>query len=192
MNGFTGRLMDVVSGFDRLQKSDIAVKIEAAGALIVPTLSANKPLLVCGNGGSAADAQHISGELVGRFLLERRALNVISLSANTAIITAWANDYDYESIFARQVEAHGNNGGVLLCISTSNNSKNVIKALSVAKHLGMATIGMTGEGGGRMASLCDVLIDVPSRSTPRIQEMHLVIYHFLCEQIELALVKEAT
>ena len=97
MNEFTRRLMDVVSGFDRLQKSDIAVKIEAAGALIVPTLSANKPLLVCGNGGSAADAQHISGELVGRFLLERRALNVISLSSNTAIITAWANDYDYEA-----------------------------------------------------------------------------------------------
>ena len=192
MNEFSSRLIDVVSCFDQLQQSDIVAKIEAAVALIVPCLRANKPLLVCGNGGSAADAQHISGELVGRFLLERRALNVICLSANTAIITAWANDYDYESIFARQVEAHGNNGGVLLCLSTSGNSMNVIKALSVAKHLGIKTIGMTGEGGGDMASLCDVLIDVPSRVTPRVQEMHLVIYHFLCEQIELALVKKVT
>ena len=191
MNEFARRLIDVTSCFDLLQQSDIAAKIDAAVALIVPSLSANKPLLVCGNGGSAADAQHISGELVGRFLVERRALNVICLSANTSIITAWANDYDYESIFARQVEAHGNNGGVLLCISTSGNSKNIIKALSVAKHLGMATIGLTGAGGGRIASLCDVLIDVPSRETPRVQEMHLVIYHFLCEQIELALVKAA-
>jgi D-sedoheptulose 7-phosphate isomerase len=190
MNGFSRRLMDVVSSFDRLQQSDIEAKIESACALIIHSLNANKPLLICGNGGSAADAQHISCELVGRFLAERRALNVICLSANTSIITALANDYDYESIFARQVEAHGNNGGVLLCISTSGNSKNVIKALSMAKHLGMATIGMTGEGGGRMATLCDVLIDVPSRVTPRVQEMHLVIYHFLCEKIELALVKE--
>ena len=189
MNEFSRRLIDVVSGFNRLQQSDIAEKIEAAGSLIVPSLSADKPLLVCGNGGSAADALHISGELVGRYLVERRALNVICLSANAAIITAWANDYHYDSIFARQVEAHGNKGGVLLCISTSGNSKNIIKALSVAKHLGMATIGMTGEGGGRMASLCDVLIDVPSRVTPRVQEMHSVIYHFLCEKIELELVK---
>lgn len=192
MNEFARRLIDVTSCFELLQQSDIAAKIEAAVALIVPSLSANKPLLVCGNGGSAADAQHISGELVGRFLVERRALNVICLSANTSIITAWANDYDYESIFARQVEAHGNNGGVLLCISTSGNSKNIIKALSVAKQLGIATIGLTGAGGGRIASLCDVLIDVPSRETPRVQEMHLVIYHFLCEQIELALIGAST
>jgi D-sedoheptulose 7-phosphate isomerase len=192
MNEFSRRLNDVVSGFDRLQQSEVAVNIDAAIALIVPALSANKPLLVCGNGGSAADAQHISGELVGRFLLERKALNVICLSSNSSIITAWANDYNFESIFARQVEAHGNNGGVLLCISTSGNSKNILKALSAAKNLGLATIGMTGEGGGSMASLCDVLIDVPSRHTPRVQEMHLVVYHFLCEQIELALVKAVT
>ena len=189
MNEFAQRMMEVCSFFERLQQSDIAAKIDAACDLIVPSLSANKPLLICGNGGSAADALHISGELVGRFLVARRALNVICLSANAAIITAWANDYDYESIFARQVEAHGNNGGILLCISTSGNSKNVLKALSMAKHLGLATIGMTGEGGGGMASFCDVLIDVPSTVTPRIQEMHLIIYHFLCEKIELSLVK---
>ena len=190
MNEFSNRLKDVVSCFDLLQQTNIAEKIEAASALIVPSLSINQPLLLCGNGGSAADAAHISGELVGRFLLERRALNVICLSANTAITTALGNDYGQESIFARQVEAHGNNGGVLFCLSTSGNSKNIIAALDMAKRLGLATIGMTGEGGGHMAPLCDVLIDVPSRLTPRVQEMHLVIYHFLCEQIELALFKE--
>jgi D-sedoheptulose 7-phosphate isomerase len=192
MNEFSSRLMDVMSCFDQLRKSEIEAKIKAACKLIVSSLSANKPLLVCGNGGSAADAQHISAELVGRFLLERRALNVICLSSNTAIITAWGNDYDYDSIFARQVEAHGYNCGVLMCLSTSGNSINVIKALKVAKHLGMDTIGMTGQGGGNMSSLCDILIDVPSKVTPRIQEMHLVIYHFLCEQIELALVNKVT
>jgi D-sedoheptulose 7-phosphate isomerase len=189
MNEFSHRLQDVVSGLEILKLSNTAAKIDAALNLLVPSLSANKPLLLCGNGGSAADALHISGELVGRFLAERRALNVICLTANSAIITAWANDYDFESIFSRQVEAHGHNGGVLLCISTSGNSINVIKALESAKNIGMTTIGMTGEGGGGMAPLCDVLIDVPSRLTPRIQEMHLVIYHFLCEQIELALDK---
>ena len=192
MNEFSSRLMDVMSCFDQLRKSEIEAKIKAACKLIVSSLSANKPLLVCGNGGSAADAQHISAELVGRFLLERRALNVICLSSNTSIITAWGNDYDYDSIFARQVEAHGYNCGVLLCLSTSGNSINVIKALRAAKHLGMDTIGMTGQGGGNMSSLCDGLIDVPSKVTPRIQEMHLVIYHFLCEQIELALVNKVT
>ena len=112
MTEFSRRLKDVVTCFDQLQQTDIAVKIEVAISLIVPSLRVNKPLLLCGNGGSASDAEHISGELVGRFLLERRALNVICLSANTAIITALGNDYDNEIIFARQVEAHGNNGGV--------------------------------------------------------------------------------
>ena len=127
---------------------------------------------------------HISGELVGRFLSERKALNVICLSANASVITAWANDYDYESVFSRQVEAHGGGGGVLLCLSTSGNSKNVVKALMAAKQNGLSTVGLTGNGGGAMASLCDVLIDVPSQSTPRVQEMHSVIYHYLCERIE--------
>ena len=133
MTEFSRRLKDVVTCFDQLQQTDIAVKIEVAISLIVPSLRVNKPLLLCGNGGSASDAEHISGELVGRFLLERRALNVICLSANTAIITALGNDYDNEIIFARQVEAHGNNGGVLLCLSTSGNSKNIIAASRYGK-----------------------------------------------------------
>ena len=141
MNALSSRLLDVVSNFEALKQSDTAAKIEAALDLIIPSLRANKPLLLCGNGGSAADALHISGELVGRFLAERRALNVISLSANPAIMTAWANDYDFQSIFSRQVEAHGNNGGVLLCISTSGNSINVVRALEAAKKLKLATVG---------------------------------------------------
>ncbi|MGE3538404.1 MAG: SIS domain-containing protein [Candidatus Tectimicrobiota bacterium] len=187
MLGFDQHLHEVRHGFERLQEANVAEKIDAALELIVPALSQQRPLLVCGNGGSAADALHISGELVGRFLLERRALNVLCLSANVSAMTAWANDYDYESIFARQVEAHGTEGAILLCISTSGNSKNILKALETARDLHLATIGLTGQGGGGMATLCDVLIDVPSRSTPRVQEMHLVVYHYLCERIEWAL-----
>ena len=184
MARFDQHLIDILRGFEQLQHSDIAEKMEAALGLIVLSLRQHRPLLVCGNGGSAADALHIAGELVGRFLSERKALNVICLSANVSVMTAWANDYDYDGVFERQVEAHGGGGGVLLCLSTSGNSRNVIKALKAAKQMGLSTIGLTGRGGGAMASLCDVLIDVPSISTPRVQEMHLVVYHYLCERIE--------
>ena len=186
MRGFEEHLAGVKLAFERLQHSPIAERIEAALELIVPALEAGRPLLVCGNGGSASDALHISGELVGRFLSERKALNVICLSANVSVLTAWANDYDYESVFERQVEAHGANGGVLLALSTSGNSRNVVKALTAARNLGVGTIGLTGKGGGAMARLCDVLMDVPSTSTPTIQEMHIVVYHYLCQRIEAA------
>ena len=191
MNDFNQRIEEIRTDLEILQNSNVANQIGAALNLIVSSLGRRLPMLVCGNGGSAADALHITGELVGRFLVERKALNVICLSANVAVITAWANDYEYDTIFARQVQAHGVSGGVLFCLSTSGNSKNIIEALIAAKNLGMTTIGMTGEGGGCMASHCDVLIDVPSRVTPRVQEMHLVIYHFLCEQIELSIVEGA-
>ena len=183
---FKHRLAEIKNLFENLQMSNVPDQIEVALDLIVPSLERDQPMLVCGNGGSAADALHITGELLGRFLVERKALNVICLSANVPVITAWANDYDYETIFARQVEAHGISGGILFCISTSGNSKNVLRALETAKKMGLSTIGITGKGGGAMAQLCDVLIDVPSNSTPRVQEMHLVIYHYLCERIESA------
>ena len=189
---FKQHLEEIKNGFENLRQSSVEERIEAALDLIVSSLRRHQPMLVCGNGGSAADALHITGELVGRFLVERKALNVICLSANVSVLTAWANDYEYETIFSRQVEAHGINGGVLFCLSTSGNSKNIIKALEIAKQMGLSTIGLTGKGGGRMAQLCDVLIDVPSKITPRVQEMHSVIYHFLCEKIELALINEAT
>lgn len=162
--------------------------LEAAMAeavdLCVAALAAGKPILVCGNGGSAADAMHIAGELVARFKKERKAQNVICLSCNTAMLTAWANDYDYASVFARQVEAYGSEGAVLLGISTSGNSKNVLLACEKAKEMGMKIIGLTGEGGAKMAPLCDVLLDAPSKDTPMIQQVHLCLYHFLCEKVE--------
>jgi D-sedoheptulose 7-phosphate isomerase len=181
---FKQRLVEIKNSFDGLFESNIEEKIEAAINLITPSLELRLPMLVCGNGGSAADAMHITGELVGRFLLDRKALNVICLSTNISVITAWANDYEYESIFSRQVEAHGIDGGIIFCISTSGNSKNVVNALMKAKQMGLKTIGLTGMGGGLMAEYCDILIDTPSTSTPRIQEMHLIIYHYICECIE--------
>lgn len=161
-----------------------AQQVEPAARLIAQALKADKPLLVCGNGGSAADSQHIAGELVGRFLKERRALRCISLVADSAVMTALANDYGYEAVFARQVEAYGEAGGAVLGISTSGNSPNVVAAFEKARAIGMTTIALTGEGGGKLAALADVLIDVPSRHTPDIQQVHLVLYHFLCERIE--------
>lgn len=147
-------------------------------------LAVNLPVLVCGNGGSAADAQHIAGELVGRFLKERRALNVIALSANAAVLTALANDYDYASVFARQVQAHGRPGGVLLALSTSGNSANVVQAAEAARAAQMKVVAFTGEGGGKLAPLAHALLAVPSTHTPRIQEAHLALYHYLCEMVE--------
>ena len=162
-------------------------RMEAAVAAVTTALGANKALLVCGNGGSASDAQHITGELVGRFLKERRGLKAICLSSNPAVLTAWSNDYSYDTVFSRQTEAYGEPGGVILGISTSGNSRNVIAAFEVAKSLGMTTIAMTGEGGGKMAALSDILLDVPSRSTPLIQQVHICLYHYLCEQVEARL-----
>ena len=160
--------------------------MQGAVAATVKALSESKPLLVCGNGGSAADAEHIVGELVGRFLRNRRALNAICLASNAAVLTAWSNDFSFEQVFARQVEAHGAPGAVLLGLSTSGNSPNVVLALEAARGMGMATIGMTGEGGGRMAALCDHLLAVPSRFTPAIQQVHLALYHYYCAAVEEA------
>jgi D-sedoheptulose 7-phosphate isomerase len=158
--------------------------VDDAVALIGAGLAEGKPLMVCGNGGSASDALHIAGELVGRFLKERKAIDCICLSSNTAVLTAWANDYAYDTVFARQVEAHGRNGGVLLGISTSGNSANVVRAFEAARALGVRTVALTGRGGGKLAPLSDVLIDVPSRHTPIVQQLHVCIYHYVCEQIE--------
>lgn len=165
-------------------------RIEGAVSAICAALSRNKPLLVCGNGGSASDAMHITGELVGRFLKERRALRAICLADNPSVLTAWSNDYSFEQVFARQVEAYGELGGVLLGISTSGNSPNVLAALATARRLGLVTVGLTGAGGGRMAPLCDHLLDVPSRSTPLIQQVHICLYHYVCAEVEERLASE--
>ena len=169
------------------RRADFGPAMERAVAATAAALAAGRPLLVCGNGGSGADALHITGELVGRFLRERRALRAICLNADPAILTAWSNDHGFDTVFARQVEAHAEPGGVLLALSTSGNSPNVVKALEAARARGMATVGLTGEGGGRMAPLCDHLFAVPSRSTPAVQQVHLCLYHCFCAGVEAAI-----
>jgi D-sedoheptulose 7-phosphate isomerase len=177
-------LSDAAAVLAETRARGLDAAMQAAVDATVAALAANRPLLVCGNGGSAADAQHIVGEMVGRFLKERRALKAICLASNPAVLTAWSNDYSFETVFSRQVEAYGEPGGVLLGLSTSGNSANVVKALEAARQIGMATIGLTGEGGGRMAPLCDHLLAVPSRSTPAIQQVHLALYHCYCAAVE--------
>lgn len=158
--------------------------VDEAVEIAVTALEAGKPLLVCGNGGSASDAMHIAAELVGRFLADRRPCQVICLSENPAFLTAWTNDCGYDAVFARQVEAYGRPGAVLLGISTSGQSRNVISAFQKARQIRMRTIALTGEGGGALAPLADCLLAVPSRSTPLIQQVHICVYHYLCQRIE--------
>lgn len=141
-------------------------------------------LLLAGNGGSAADAQHVAGELVGRFMRERAALPALALSTDTSILTALGNDYAFKIVFARQVEAQGRRGDMLLGISTSGNSANVVEALKTARARGLITAGLTGRGGGKMAPWCDHCICIPSRDTPRVQESMLLLEHMLCGLIE--------
>lgn len=141
-------------------------------------------VLWCGNGGSAADAQHLACELVSKFYVDRKALPSIALNTNTSILTAIANDYDFERVFVRQVEALGRKGDVLIGISTSGNSKNVIAAMKKAKEMGIVTIGFTGETGGAMKECSDILLNVPSKDTPRIQEAHITAGHIICYLVE--------
>lgn len=163
--------------------------IEKCARIIIKSLKSGGKLLIFGNGGSAADSQHIAAELVGRFKKERKALPAIALTANTSILTAVANDYGYDVVFARQIEALGKAGDVAFGISTSGNSKNVIDALKKAKSLGLLTVGMTGRGGGKMKPECGVCIAVDSSDTPRIQESHIMIAHVICELVEDAFCK---
>jgi len=144
----------------------------------------NKKMLLCGNGGSASDAQHIAAELSGRFYVDRSPLYAEALHVNSSYMTAVANDYGYEATYARMVEAAGRKGDVLVGISTSGNSPNVVKAMQKAKEIGMLTIGFTGKDGGEMKDICDIMICVPSVDTPRIQEAHILIGHIICQLIE--------
>jgi D-sedoheptulose 7-phosphate isomerase len=159
-------------------------EIERAGALLRDTLQQGHKVLLCGNGGSAADAQHIAAELVGRYELQRRAWPAIALTTDTSALTALSNDYGYEEVFARQVEALAVANDVLLALSTSGNSANVIKAVKKARELGCQTIALTGAGGEPLASLCDLAVVVPSPRTSRIQECHITIGHLWCELID--------
>lgn len=161
--------------------------IAAAGALIATALERGHKVLLCGNGGSAADAQHIAAELVGRFVAERRALPAIALTTDTSALTAIANDYGYDVVFARQVEALGQPGDVLIAITTSGRSPNVVAAVAAARARGLSVIGLTGAAGMEFAAGCDVGVAVPATATARIQECHIAVGHVLCELIDHAL-----
>jgi D-sedoheptulose 7-phosphate isomerase len=154
------------------------------GRLLSRRLRDGGKVLAFGNGGSAADAQHLAAELVGRYLRDRRALPALALTTDPSVVTAVANDLGYEALFRRQVEAHGRPGDVAFGISTSGNSPNVVAALEWARAHGLATVGLTGGGGGRVAAHVDHLIDVSSRDTPRIQEVHGIVVHILCQIVE--------
>jgi D-sedoheptulose 7-phosphate isomerase len=156
--------------------------------LILEAFHNGRKLLVFGNGGSSADAQHFTAEFVGRFAVQRRALPAIALTTNQAILTAWSNDNAFDDVFARQIEALGMPGDVAFGISTSAKSANVVNALECARGRGLKTIGLTGAGGGAMAPLCDVLLAVPLMETARIQEVHQVTYHAICGAVESRLI----
>ena len=169
---------------------EAAADVARAVELVVEALRGGGKVLLCGNGGSAADAQHIAGELVGRFKLERPAFCAVALTTDTSVMTCIANDYGFDEIFARQVQGLGAEGDVLLAYSTSGNSPNVLKAIQTASSLGMRTVGLTGATGGAMAPLCDVCIKAPSTDTPTVQECHAAAGHTICllaEQILVAL-----
>ena len=184
LNDYLARSADAITA---MIEHDLTGEMDRAVSVVVEALAEGRALLVCGNGGSASDAIHIAGELVGRFLKERKAYNVIALPANPAVLTAWGNDYGFDTVFSRQVEAHGAPGGVLLAISTSGNSPSILAAAEQARAMGMVVIGMTGDTGGKLKPLCDILLNVPSTSTPIIQQGHLCLYHHLCEVVEARL-----
>jgi D-sedoheptulose 7-phosphate isomerase len=169
---------------------NLASAVSSAVDLIYSSMSAGGQLLTAGNGGSAADAQHIAAELTGRFLLERRPFRALALHVNTSSLTAIGNDYGYEHVFAREVTAHARPGDVLLAISTSGNSTNILRAIEAARQCKVSVVGLTGETGGKMRAVCDICLCVPTKSTPRMQEMHITIGHTICELLEERLARE--
>jgi len=171
-------------------EEELSDAIKIAGEMVIQTLRKGGKILLCGNGGSAADAQHIAAEFTGRFVRERRGLPAVALTTDTSALTAIGNDYGFDRIFARQVEALAGEGDLLIGISTSGNSANVLQALEQADSLGCLTLGLSGRDGGAMNGLCDLNLVVPSDITARIQEMHILIGHILCEIAEEAIVEE--
>lgn len=167
-----------------------AEAVASAAGMIEAALRSGGKALFCGNGGSAADAQHLAAELLGRFLLERAPLPAMALTANSSVVTAIGNDYGFDDVFARQVRGLGRAGDVLVGISTSGRSRNVAAAFAAARERGVVTIALTGAAGGPVAEAADLAIRAPATSTPRIQEMHIAIGHTLCELVERALATE--
>lgn len=171
----------------RMVDEKLAEPVAECALLFIDALQKGHKLLIMGNGGSAADAQHFAAEMVGRFLMERKALPAIALTTDTSILTAVGNDYGFDDVFKRQVEALAKPGDVLIGISTSGNSTNIKRALAAGHDVGAITIGLLGRDGGEIASIADVNLTVPSFETPRIQEAHLVMIHILCDLVEKGL-----
>jgi D-sedoheptulose 7-phosphate isomerase len=167
-----------------LVRETLDASVQSIGQLLAQSISSGSTLFWCGNGGSAADSQHLAAELVGRFKKDRRALRSVALTTDTSVLTCVANDYSFDDVFARQIEALGRPSDVLVAISTSGNSENVLRALKVAKEMGLTTIAFLGKDGGTAKGLADHVLVIPSDSTARIQEAHILIGHILCELIE--------
>lgn len=169
---------------DMLADASLLAITEAAAQACITCMQNGGKILLAGNGGSAADAQHIAGELVSRFAFDRPGLSAIALTTDTSILTAIGNDYGYDMLFSRQIQAHGNTGDVFIGYSTSGKSSNILRSFEEAKSRGMVCIGLTGNRGGPMIKLCDYLLEVPSADTPKIQEGHLVLGHIICGLVE--------
>jgi D-sedoheptulose 7-phosphate isomerase len=178
------RLQESIEVKYLLQSDDFVKVITQIATEIMVTYRQGGKIILFGNGGSAADAQHLTSELVGRFMKERKGLPAIALTVNTSILTAVANDYGYEEVFVRQLEALALPGDLIIGISTSGNAKNVNQAMAFAKQKKLRTIGLTGSTGGSLANLVDICLTIPSKNTPRIQEAHITIGHILCELVE--------
>ncbi len=176
-------LARTIAAHERVRRLDPAPVLAAVDAML-GAIRGQGAVLVCGNGGSAADAQHFVAELVGRYGRERRALRAVALSTDTSILTALGNDYGFDRVFARQVEAHGRAGDVLMGISTSGQSANVLAAVETARALGMCTIALTGRDGGSLGARADIHVNVPESETARAQEVHITLLHAMCELIE--------
>lgn len=167
-----------------LNDDTLLATVEQTAKLIAEAFRNGHRVYLCGNGGSAADAQHLAAEFTGRFYSDREPLPAEALHVNTSFLTAVANDYSYDEIYQRAVKAHGRKGDVLIGLSTSGNSKNIVLAQEEGKKRGMIVISFTGEGGGKMKDSCDYLLNVPSKDTPRIQESHIMLGHIICEMVE--------
>lgn len=175
-----------------LSDEDLLARVESATYACIQAMKSGNKVLLAGNGGSAADAQHIAGEFVSRFAFDRPGLPAIALTTDTSILTAIGNDYGYDKLFARQIQAHAQKGDVFIAYSTSGKSPNIIHALQEAQDRGLVCIGMTGNRGGPMHNLCEHYLAVPSADTPKIQEGHAVLGHIICGLVELALFKAPT
>jgi D-sedoheptulose 7-phosphate isomerase len=175
----------------QLLNNDVLMNtIEQVTAVIISAFSNGNKVLFCGNGGSAADAQHLAAEFSGRFYIDRDPLPSEALHCNSSYMTAVANDYGYDVVYSRMIKGMGRKGDVLVGLSTSGNSVNIIKAMEEAHKIGMINVVFTGEGGGKLREMCDYLINVPSNDTPRIQESHIMVGHIICELVESELFKK--